>query len=78
MSLRQVTVGKGKAKAAAEMLRAQFRDAGWKEDFASLEAMAGALSFSKEKASLTLNYTDTGLMPSEVSLSAMRAEVEQR
>jgi hypothetical protein len=72
------TVGKGKAKAAAEMLRAQFREAGWKEDFASVTDMTGALSFSKEKQSLTLSYTDTGMMPSEVSLSAMRAELELR
>jgi hypothetical protein len=72
------TVGKGKAKAAAEALRAQFRDAGWKEDFASVTDMTGALSFSKEKQSLTLSYTDTGMMPPEVSLSAMRAELELR
>ncbi len=72
------TVGKGKAKAAAEMLRAQFRGAGWKEDFATLDAMAGALSFSKEKAGLTLHYTDTGMLPSEISLSAMRAEFQRR
>src|SRR4029077_12314862 len=30
------TVGKGKAKAAVEALRRQFRDAGWKEDVASV------------------------------------------
>jgi hypothetical protein len=72
------TVGKGKAKAAAEALRAQFREAGWKEDFASVTDMTGALSFSKEKQSLTLSYTDTGLMPAEVSLSAMGAELELR
>src|SRR6266496_3154613 len=30
------TVGKGKAKAAVESLRAQFREAGWKEDVASV------------------------------------------
>jgi hypothetical protein len=72
------TVGKGKAQAAAEALRAQFREAGWKEDFASVTPMTGALSFSKEKQSLTLSYTDTGMMPSEISLSAMRAELERR
>src|SRR5262249_24525205 len=37
------TVGKGKAKAVVETLRTQFRDAGWKEDVASLERMAGTL-----------------------------------
>lgn len=70
-------VGKGKAKAAVESLRKQFRDAGWKEDVASLETMAGALSFSKEGGqSVTINYTDTGFMPSEISVSAMRVEFE--
>lgn len=72
------TVGKGKAKEAAEALRAQFREAGWKEDFASMIGMTGAVSFSKEKQSLTLSYSDTGVLPSEVSLSAMFAELEVR
>jgi hypothetical protein len=73
------SVGKGKAKAAVQSLRAQFRDAGWKEDVASLEAMAGTLLFSKENGqSVNITYSDTGFMPSEVSVSAMRAELEQR
>src|SRR5882724_2718556 len=42
------TVGKGKAKAAVESLRTQFREAGWKENFASLVGRSGAASFSKE------------------------------
>jgi hypothetical protein len=70
-------VGKGKAKAAVESLRKQFRDAGWKEDIAALDGMAGALSFSKEGGqSVTINYTDTGFVPSEVTLSVMRGELE--
>ena len=43
------TVGKGKAKAAVESFRTQFRDAGWKEDVASLERMAGTLSILKRR-----------------------------
>src|SRR5215831_7017297 len=71
------TVGKGKAKAAVESLRKQFRDAGWKEDVAALDGMAGAVSFSKEGGqSVTINYTDTGIMPTEVTVSVMRAELE--
>ena len=71
------TFGKGKAKAAVESLRTQFRDAGWKEDVASLERMAGTLLLSKEGGpSVTITYSDTGFMPSEVSVSAMRAELE--
>ena len=70
------TVGKGKAKAAVESFRKQFRDAGWKEDVASMARMAGTLSFSKDDQHLTITYSDTGFMPTEVSLSAMRAELE--
>jgi len=72
-------VGKGKAKAAVESLRTQFREAGWKENFASMAGMSGAVSFSKEDGqSVTLTYSDTPISPSEVSLSAMRAELERR
>src|SRR5882757_1815470 len=71
------TVGKGKAKAAVESLRTQFRDAGWKEDVASLERMAGTLLFSKgDGQSVNITYSDTGFMPTEVSVSAMRVEFE--
>ena len=71
------TVGKGKAKAAVESLRTQFRDAGWKEDVASLERMAGTILLSKEDGkSVNITYSDTGFMPSEVSVSAMRVEFE--
>src|SRR6266513_3598793 len=71
------TVGKGKAKAAVESLRKQFRDAGWKEDVASLERMAGTILLSKEDGQrVNITYSDTGFMPSEVSVSAMRVEFE--
>jgi len=71
------TLGKGKAKAAVESLRKQFHDGGWKEDVASLEKMAGTLSFSKEGGpSVTITYSDTGFMPTEVSVSTFRAELE--
>jgi hypothetical protein len=71
------TVGKGKAKAAAESLQAQFRDGGWKQDVASLEGMAGTLLFSKEGGqSVTITYTDTGFLPTELSISGMRVELE--
>ena len=71
------TVGKGKAKAAVESFRKQFRDAGWKENVASMEAWPAQLSFSKEDGqSVNITYSDTGFMPTEVSVSAMRAELE--
>ena len=71
------TVGKGKAKAAVESLRTQFREAGWKEDVASVTGMSGVVSVSKEGGpSATITYTDTGFLPTELSVSAMRAELE--
>jgi hypothetical protein len=57
------TVGKGKAKAAVESLRTQFREAGWKEDVASVTGMSGAVSVSKDGGqSVTITYTDTGFL----------------
>src|SRR6267154_5206500 len=71
------TVGKGKAKAAVESLRTQFREAGWKEDVASVTGMSGVVSVSKEGGpSATVTYTDTGFLPTELSVSAMRADLE--
>jgi len=71
------TLGKGKAKAAVESLRKQFRDAGWKEDVASVTGMSGVVHVSKEGGpSVTITYSDTGFMPTELSVSAFRAELE--
>jgi hypothetical protein len=65
--------------AAVESFRTQFREAGWKEDVASMAGISGAVSFSKEGGqSVTLPYTDTGMTPTEVNVSAMRAELERR
>jgi hypothetical protein len=71
------TVGKGKAKSAVESLRTQFREAGWKENFAAMEGMSGAVSFSKgDGQSVSITYTDTGFLPTELSISGMRVELE--
>jgi hypothetical protein len=73
------TVGKGKAKAAVESLRTQFREAGWKEDAAAVSGMSGVVSVSKEGGqSVNITYTDTGFLPTELSISAMRVELERR
>ena len=71
-------VPKGNAKPVVEAWRKEFRDAGWKEDAASVEALAGAVSLSKGRQSLSINYTDTGVMPAEVSISAIGVELEAR
>jgi hypothetical protein len=70
------TVGKGKARGIAEGWQKQFQAAGWKEEVATLNGMAGAVSLSKDKMSLNIHYTDTGFTPAEVNISAMGAELE--
>ena len=72
------SIGNGKAKSVVETWRKEFRDAGWKEDAAAINAMAAAVSFSKGTQSLTVNYTDTGMMPAEVRLSAIGVELEEK
>jgi hypothetical protein len=71
----KITVGNGKAKGVAQTWRKQFGDAGWKEGAASLDAMAGMISLSKDDASLTITYTDTGFTPAEVSVSGIGVEI---
>lgn len=71
------TVGNGKAKAAIEALRKQYLDAGWKEDLASLDQIAGTVALSKEGQSLNLTYTDTGVLPAEITVSSTGAELER-
>jgi len=71
-------VPKGNAKAVVQAWQKEFRDAGWKEDAASVEALAGAVSLSKGSQSLSINYTDIGATPAEVSISAIGVELEAR
>ena len=72
------TVSQGKARAVAETMRKQFAEMGWKEEMASLDAMTGALSVTKESQHVTISYTDTGVLPSEVNISAMGVELERQ
>lgn len=71
------TVGNGKAKAAVEALRKQYLDAGWKEDLASLDPMAGTVALTKEDQRLSVTYTDTGFLPVEITVSSTGAELER-
>jgi len=44
---------------------------------ASVTGMSGVVSVSKEGGpSATITYTDTGFLPTELSVSAMRADLE--
>jgi hypothetical protein len=73
----EFTVPAGKAKAVVEAVRQSLRQAGWKEDIAALEQLAGAVSLSgKEHGSLTINYTDTGLEPAKIDVTAIGVQIQ--
>lgn len=71
------TVAPGQARAAVEAIRQQLRAAGWKEGVAALEAVAGSVALSKGDGSVTITYTDTGVLPPEVEVSAIGVELER-
>ncbi len=74
----EFTVSAGRAKPIVESLRKTLRQAGWKQDVAALEEVAGAVSLSKEKGgSLTINYTDTGVTPARITITAIGVVVEK-
>jgi hypothetical protein len=74
----EFTVSSGKAKSAVEELRKTLKENGWKEDVASLEKQAGAVSLSKEASgSLTIHYTDIGVMPAEISITGFGVVIER-
>lgn len=70
---RQIAAAAARKAAEAQELAT----AGWKEEVASLDQMMGMLSFSRESGSVTVHYTDTGLMEAEVDLTAIGAELDE-
>ena len=72
-------LGTGQAKSYVESLRDGLVKDGWKSDASSLSDQAGVvvLSKGKERLTLTINYTDTGFLPTEISISSIGAELEQ-
>lgn len=70
-------VAPGKARAAVESWRGQFVKDGWKEEVVVLESVAGSLSFTRSEHRLTVIYTDTGLLPAEVTIHATGVELER-
>jgi hypothetical protein len=69
------TVATGSAKKIAESLRASLLKDGWKVTTATLDAMVGVLVLENKDATLTIDYTDTGFLPAEVSIRASRCEL---
>jgi len=67
----------GKAKPIVESWRQRLAKDGWKEEFATTEDMAGSISLAKEGQHLTVIYSDTGLLPAEITIQATGVELER-
>jgi hypothetical protein len=70
-------VAAGQAKATVAAWRKQFVADGWQEQVTAFEDMLGSLTFTKGNQRLTVNYTDTGFLPAEVTLRATGVELER-
>jgi hypothetical protein len=71
------TVGAGRAKPVAESLGKMLRDAGWKEDVTTADAMVGEIAYTKDKQELSLSYVDTGLTPAEFTVRATGVQLDK-
>ena len=70
-------VAAGQAKAAAMEIAATLKAGGWKAGEQVAEAMAGTFLFSKGDQSVTITYLDTGVLPAEVSITAIGVVLER-
>ena len=66
----------GKARAAVTAWRAQFVSDGWKQEVAALEDMAGTVSLHRGEQHLTITYSDTGFLPTEITVQVLGVELE--
>jgi hypothetical protein len=66
----------GQVKSVVEDWRKQFAKDGWKEEVAVVDAMAGSLSLTRGKLTLSVTYVDTGFLPAEVTVSLIGGELD--
>ena len=72
----QWQVDSGKAMKHVRTMRSALIEAGWKETSASLDALAGVVLLERMELKLTIDYTDTGVLPAEISVRASQCELE--
>ena len=53
------------------------REAGWKEDVTTADAMIGEIAYTKDKQELSLSYVDTGFTPAEFTIRATGVQLEK-
>ncbi len=71
----EFTVGTGQAKPAADAIRQRLKDAGWKEEILTADAMIGEVRFKKDKQEFSLSYVDPGFIPAEFTLQGTGVEI---
>lgn len=71
------SIAAGKAKPFAEGLLKKLKADGWKALATTLEDMAGVVQLKKGDQDLTIIYLETGLLPSEVTITGDAVEVEK-
>ncbi|MGV3604799.1 MAG: hypothetical protein ACO1RA_00215 [Planctomycetaceae bacterium] len=67
----------GTAQAVVKALKQQLLDAGWKQEDEMLEKLFGQVTLNKEKTSVEISYTETGVLPSEIRVTGRGVELEQ-
>ncbi len=67
----------GKAKAAAEAIGKQIRENGWKERNYAESTTAGSLHYDRDDQSVTISYSDTKFLGTDVRISGFRVDFER-
>jgi hypothetical protein len=73
----EFTVPVGQAKAAVESLRKQLVEAGWKETRATIEPMFGDVELSKDNASVSFAYIESGVLAPEITITGLGVELQR-
>lgn len=68
-------VGAKKAKEAFDAIRKQLTDDGWEEEQLTQDANLGHASLKKGDVSLTVTFVETGILPSELTITGFGVEV---
>lgn len=72
----EFTVAANSARAQVISLGKTLAAAGWKESLSSLDPMAGALGFTKDRGSISIDYVDIGLGAAEISITGIGVDLE--
>jgi hypothetical protein len=73
----EFSVPLGKAKTAAQAIGKRLRDNGWKERDYTESTTAGSLHYDRDDQSVTISYSDTQFLGTEVRISGFRVDFEK-